>query len=79
MWNKNKTFKVKIIKVKLPSYWYYDKIGETYEVAETTPYDSINYQVVKDKLYLIAKEDVVLISEPTFLNKLFTRIKNMFK
>jgi hypothetical protein len=76
MWNNNKTFKVKIVKVKLPSYWYKDMIGRIVEVRK---YDDENYQNVELSLYLIAKEDVVLITKPTFLNKIFTRIKNIFK
>ena len=58
--NKNHKMKVKIEKCDMSLNWYYNHIGETFDVVET---DDIDYLVLKDNndIALVKIEDCEII------------------
>jgi hypothetical protein len=53
--------KVKVVKAKLNTYWYANRIGEVFDVVEINKYDSA-YKVIDKELYFVG-EDVEIIDE----------------
>lgn len=54
---------VKIIKSKLPSYWYSDEIGKVYEVEKSDRYKD-SYRLVNDKFKYINISDCAQVDTP---------------